>query len=207
MRSIDLKPGENEVKFTDVASGIDPTTVSFESLTAPDSTSVLEQNYEYDVTSSDKLLEKYLGKEVEMMRRLSANQSLETIKGKLLAHDSSNLVVQTGKGVQLVSRSDIAGITLADAGNLITKPTLVWKISADKGGEHNAQVTYQTDGLTWRADYNITVNANDTAADIGALGELLNESGASYPNAKLKLVAGDVQRIQPPQEIYRGNWP
>lgn len=201
-RSIDLKPGENEVKFTDVASGIDPTTVAFESLTAPDSTSVLEQNYEYDVTSSDKLLEKYLGKDVQLIRRLGANQSVEPIKGKLLSHDSGNLVVQTGFGVEMVSRSDIAGITLADAGGLITKPTLVWKIAAEKAGAHDAQVTYQTDGLTWRADYNITVNASDSACDVGAWVTLLNESGASYPNAKLKLVAGDVQRIQPPQQIY-----
>ena len=86
---------------------------------------------------------------------------------------------------------------------LITKPTLVWKLDADKGGPHDAQVTYQTDGLTWRADYNIVVNKDDTAADVGAWVSILNESGASYPNAKLKLVAGDVQRIQPPQDDLR----
>jgi hypothetical protein len=201
-RSIDLKEGENEVKFTDVASGIDPTTVAFESLTAPDSTAVLEQNYEYDVTSTDKLLEKYLDKEVSVLRRMSANQAPESLRGTLLSHDGGTLVLQTKTGVQMVQRSDLAGITLADAGGLITKPTLVWKVSAEKAGAHQAQVTYQTDGLTWRADYNVTINANDTAADIGAWVTLLNESGASYPNAKLKLVAGDVQRIQPPQQVY-----
>ena len=68
-RTIELKDGENTIRFTDVASGIDPTTVSFQSLTAPDSTSVLEQNYEYDVVSASKLLEKYLGKDVTVSRK------------------------------------------------------------------------------------------------------------------------------------------
>src|SRR5205814_7465473 len=92
---------------------------------------------------------------------------------------------------------------VADSQGLITKPTLVWKVTAQKPGKHDAQVTYQTDGLTWRADYGVVVNKDDTAADLSAWVSILNESGASYPNSKLKLVAGDVQRIQPPQEIYR----
>src|SRR4029079_8464566 len=69
-------------------------------------------------------------------------------------------------------------------------------------GRHDARVTYQTDGLTWRADYNVIVNGDDTKADVGAWVTLLNQSGASYPDAKLKLVAGDVQRVNPPQPIY-----
>jgi hypothetical protein len=75
-------------------------------------------------------------------------------------------------------------------------------VNTNRPGQHDAQVTYQTSGITWRADYNVIVNENDTAADIGAWVTLLNESGASYPNAKLKLVAGDVQRVRPPQQIY-----
>jgi hypothetical protein len=209
VRPIDLVAGENTVRFTDVAGGIDPTTVSFRSLTAPDTTGVLEQNYEYDVLNSEKLLEKYLGKNVVVMRRLRSDQAPEPTSGKLLSYDHSTIILQTEdpkQPVVLISRgTDIAGITLADAGTgLITKPTLVWKLSAKQAGKHDAQVTYQTDGLTWRADYNVVVNDKDTAADIGAWVTLLNESGASYPNAKLKLVAGDVQRVKPPEQIYYG---
>src|SRR5207253_6602975 len=102
------------------------------------------------------------------------------------------------KTVQVISRgAEVRSIRLADAGGLITKPTLVWSVSAEKAGKHDAQITYQTDGLTWRADYNVVVNPNDTQADVGAWVTLLNESGASFPDATLKLVAGDVQRIQP----------
>ena len=207
-RKIEIKEGENTVRFSDVASGIDPTTVAFQSLTAPDSTAVLEQNYEYDVVSAQKLLEKYLGKEVTISRKASPDvtRPVEDVTGRLLSSDPTNLVVQTDKGeVMVISRSEVTAVRLTkqDTG-LITKPTLVWKLSADKGGPHNAQVTYQTDGLTWRADYNIVINQDDTAADVAAWVSILNESGASYPNAKLKLVAGDVQRIKPPHDIYNG---
>jgi hypothetical protein len=208
-RKIEIKEGENTVRFSDVASGIDPTTVAFKSLTAPDSTAVLEQNYEYDVVSGQKLLEKYLGKEVTVSRKASPDvtRPVEDVTGRLLSADPTNIVVQIDKGeVVVITRSEVTAIRLAkqDTG-LITKPTLVWKLAADKPGPHQAQVTYQTDGLTWRADYNVVVNKDDTAADIAAWVSLLNESGASYPNAKLKLVAGDVQRIQLPAQPYAMN--
>jgi hypothetical protein len=202
-RPIDLKQGSNEIRFTDVASGIDPTTVSFKSLTAPDSSAVLEQNYEYDVVNATKLLEKYLGKKITISRKAlpGAAQPAPEITGALLSSDASSLVIQSDQGdVTVLSRDDVASIQLAkQETGLITKPTLVWKIQSEKAGQQNAQVTYQTDGLTWRADYNVIINKDDTAADIGAWVSILNQSGASYPNAKLKLVAGDVQRIKPPQ--------
>jgi hypothetical protein len=207
-RKIEIKEGENTVRFSDVASGIDPTTVAFKSLTAPDSTAVLEQNYEYDVVSGQKLLEKYLGKEVTVSRKASPDvtRPVEDVAGRLLSSDATNLVLQVEKGeVVVISRNEVTAVRLTkqDTG-LITKPTLVWKLAADKPGPHDAQVTYQTDGLTWRADYNVVVNKDDTAADLAAWVSILNESGASYPNAKLKLVAGDVQRIQPQQDVYAG---
>lgn len=202
VRPIDLVAGENTIRFTDVASGIDPTTVAFQSLTAADSTSVLEQNYEYDVVSASKLLEKYIGNAINIRTK----DTQQELVGILLSADPTNVVIQFDNQDSLViARADITQIRLVrEQSGLITKPTLVWKVDTNKAGKHNAQVTYQTDGLTWRADYNIVVNKDDTAADISAWVSILNESGASYPNAKLKLVAGDVQRIQPQQEAYGG---
>jgi hypothetical protein len=205
-REIKLDEGDNTIRFTDVATGIDPTTVSFQSLTAPDAAGVLEQNYEYDLVSADKLLGKYIGKEVQISRRGVAGAATETITGSLLSFDASNLVLQDAAGkVQVIARGpEVEGIQLASAdASLITKPTLVWKIHSTQSGPQMAQVTYQTDSLTWRADYNVTVNADDNAADIGAWVTILNQSGAAYPDARLKLVAGDVQRIKPPQQFYR----
>jgi hypothetical protein len=194
---------DKTIRFTDVASGIDPTTVTFESLTDPDGTSVLEQNYEYDVVSGTKLMEKYLGKEVVIVTRAAGNAAASTFTGTLLSADGATVVVQSKEGVQVLSRQDITTVTLADAANLITKPTLVWKLEAEKAGEQTAKVTYQTSGITWRADYSVIMNATDTAADVGAWVTILNQSGATYPQSKLKLVAGDVQRVQPEQRLYR----
>jgi hypothetical protein len=202
VRKVDIKAGDNIVRFTDVASGIDPTTVTFESLTDPAGTSVLEQNYEYDVVSGTKLLEKYLGKDVVVVTRGSGNAGTETHEGSLLSSDPSSIVLKTKDGVRVVNRNDVTTVALADAANLITKPTLVWNLSSEKAGAHDAKVTYQTDGLTWRADYSVVMNKDDSAADVGAWVSILNESGASYPNAKLKLVAGDVQRVKAQQQVH-----
>jgi hypothetical protein len=205
-REIQLDKGENIVRFTDVAAEIDPTTVSFESLTSPAAASVLEQNYEYDLVSADKLLGKYLGKEIQVTRRGGSGPA-ETLAGTLLSFDGSNLVLQDSDGkVRVLSRGpEIEAIELAKSDEgLITKPTLVWKIDSNQAGPQMAQVTYQTGSLTWRADYNVTVNATDDAADIGAWVTIVNQSGAAYPDSKLKLVAGDVQRVKPPQNIMNG---
>jgi hypothetical protein len=199
LRKIELNSGENTLKFTDVASGIDPTTVSFESLTAPDTTSVLEQNYEYDLVNFDALLGKFINKQITITR------NGRTFPATLLSSDQSSIIYREGTDesgpVQVMSR-DPNAIQLPDTRGLNTKPTLVWKVTAAKAGKHDVKVTYQTDGITWRADYNVVVNQDDTKANIGAWVTLLNQSGANYPNATLKLVAGDVQRIQPPQQYY-----
>ncbi len=205
-RQIDLQSGENTLRFTDVAAQIDPTTVSFQSLTNPSSATVEEQNYEYDLVSADKLLSKYVGKDIQIIRHgTGANAPVETIGGTLLSCDGSNLVLQDATGkVRVISRgADIESIELAKIDDsLITKPTLVWKINSNQAGAQLAQVTYQTSSLTWRADYNVTLNSTDDAADINAWVTILNQSGAAYPDSKLKLVAGDVQRVHPPQQAY-----
>jgi len=205
-REISLDAGENTVRFTDVATGIDPTTVGFLDLTNPQAASVLEQNYEYDLVSADKLLDKYLDKQIEITRRPSETGQAATVTGKLLSFDAANLVIQDDAGnVQVLARGDaIQAINLAKPeGGLITKPTLVWKVQSSQPGKQLAQVTYQTDSITWRADYNFTINQKDDAADIAAWVTILNQSGMAYPDASLKLVAGDVQRIKPPQQTYR----
>lgn len=198
IRSIDLKDGENTLRFTDVASGIDPTTVSFLSLTDPAGTAVLEQSYEFDLVSSLKLLQKYVDQEV-IVERSAQGGKTEIIKGTLLSAEGSLVVRQEEGNVRIIN--GYTGIQLAGAAGLITKPTLVWDVTTHKAGKHDAQVAYQTSGLTWRADYNVVLNENDTKVDLGAWVTVVNRSGASYPDARLKLVAGDVQRIQP-QDPY-----
>ncbi|GAC1448483.1 MAG: DUF4139 domain-containing protein [Isosphaeraceae bacterium] len=197
-RRVSLDAGENTVRFTDVAAGIDPTTVAFKSLTHPGSTAVLEQDYAFDLIGSDKLLQKYLGQKIAVVTKNQAQ-----IEATLLAAEPGMLVVQEsaarGERLRMIPRGqELLGIELPRLPKgLITRPTLVWKVAAREAGRHEVQVSYQTDGLTWRADYNLVVSGDDTRADISAWVSLVNESGASYPDARLKLVAGDVRRVQP----------
>ena len=200
IRQIDLVTGIGALRFTDVASGIDPTTVSFTSLTDPLGTAVLEQNYEFDLISSQKLLLKYLDKDVLVERDLGEGKT-ETIAGKLLSADSGLVLRLADGSVRIVN--GYIGVQLASSAGLITKPTLVWQLTAKQAGKHNAQVTYQTDGLTWRADYNLVLDPNDSKVDVGAWVTVVNKSGASYPDTKLKLVAGDVQRVARVQAQYQ----
>jgi hypothetical protein len=211
IRRIPLIAGDNQLKFPNVAAGIDPTTVSFRSLTAPDSTAVLEQNFEYDVVSPDKLLEKYLGRPIIINRKQESRPGErtlpETIEARLLAFTADQLVLESNNKqlpVQVIPRNaDITEIKLFELKTgLITKPTLVWRLNTDRAGDHDVLVSYQTDNITWRADYTLTVDKDDTKADLSSWVTLVNESGAAYPNAKLKLIAGDVRRLRPERQPH-----
>jgi len=186
--------GGSTVLFTDVAQFIDPTTVSFRDLSNPD-TVVRGQTFQFDLVNSQKLLERYLSRPI----RVSVNegQQPKLFEGTLLSATGGSLVLQTMDGVRILPAGD-ARIELGDLpGGLLTQPTLVWDLATSSPGEHLVQLSYQTAGLTWRADYNLTVNADDTKADVSAWVTLLNLAGASWKNAGLKLVAGDVQRVEP----------
>ena len=199
LRELALEPGQNTVRFADVAALIDPTTVAFESLTDPKGTRVVEQNFQFDLVNTHKLLEKYID------RTISVDQvrggGVETFRGTLLSTAGGYVLRREDGSVQLLSGS--AGVQLPELpGGLITRPTLVWDIVAAHGGKQRARVSYQTGGITWWADYNLAyVEGADAAAcrlDVGAWVSILNRSGAGYDEAKLKLVAGDVQRAAPP---------
>ncbi len=193
VRTVSLDAGMNELRFTDVAEFIDPTTVGFTDLTHPDGTTVLEQNFEFDLVSPTKLLEKYIDREITVT--VPNGDTVQDVTGKLLSANQGGLVLQTAQGVRVLNQS--LRTQLGELpGGLITRPTLVWKVDANAGGEHQVRTTYQTGGITWRADYNLILDETDTKADVGAWVTLLNLSGAAYENARLKLIAGDVQRIQ-----------
>ena len=202
-RDITLNRGRNNIRFSDVAAYIDPTTVMFESLTDPGGTSVLEQNFQFDLVNQEKLLQKYIDQTVKV-DQLRGN-SVETFTGTLLSTSGGMILKRDDGSVQLLPTN--TGVTLPSLpGGLITRPTLVWDISAQKGGSHRTRVSYQTTGITWWTDYNLTysegASANACKLDIGAWVSIINQSGASYPEAKLKLIAGDVQRARPAGRSY-----
>ncbi len=197
-RDIDVARGRSRLKFTDVAALIDPTTVSFQSLTDPAGTRVLEQNFQFDLVSTQKLLSRYVDREVTVER--AQGDGVSILNGTLLsAYDG--LVVRGDDG-QVHALNQWSGIRFGELpGGLITQPTLEWDVSAAKGGTHRVRTSYQTGGITWWADYNLLftpgADANSGFVDFGAWVSIINQSGAAYQDAKLKLVAGEVNRAQP----------
>ncbi len=204
-RAMTLSQGIGELRFTDVAKRIDPTTVAFESLSDPSGTRVMEQNYQYDLVDNAKLLDRYIGQTitVEQVR----GDKTDTLSGKLLSANGG-LILQrdTGEVLTINSYSNIRFPALP--GGLISRPTLVWKVDSQTGGQQNTRVSYQTQGVTWWSDYNITMRerAGTCDMDLAAWVTLVNQSGGSFANAQLKLVAGEVNRAPaapPPMRMMK----
>jgi hypothetical protein len=196
-REVKIKQGRSQLSFTDVAALIDPTTVTFTSLTDP-STRVLEQNFQFDLVSTQKLLLKFIDRQITVDK--VAGEDVSQITGTLLS--ASDGIVLRDKDGSIHSLPSYASVKFPDLpGGLNTRPTLVWDIQSSSGGAHKARVTYQTGGVTWWADYNLIFNegadANSGLLDLSAWVSIINQSGASYSDTKLKLIAGDVHRVQP----------
>lgn len=194
-REIALNAGRNTVRFTDVAGLIDPTTVSFASLTDTPGTRVMEQNFQFDLVSPEKLLRRFIDRDIAVERALG--DRIETLEGTLLSTQGGIVIREADGSVRTLPYN--AGVKLPSLpGGLITRPTLVWDVAAKQAGKHRTRVAYQTGGITWWADYNLTYSegrdAHSCKLDVGAWVSILNQSGASYPDATIKLVAGDVHR-------------
>ena len=187
LRETRLPAGQSEVQFMDVAALIDPTTVHLKSLTDALGLKILEQNYEYDLLTSQKLMEKYVGRKVRLYQSdgayheatlLSTNGPVFEINGQIHMGHYGRLVLPS----------------LPE--NLVSKPTLVWLLRNQTARPQRVEASYLTSGITWKADYVMVVDAADKLSDLTGWVTIDNKSGATYGNAALKLVAGDVNRAQ-----------
>jgi len=193
-RETRLDAGMLEVQFADVAAQIDPTSVHLKSLTDPAGLRILEQNYEYDLLTSAKLMEKYVGKKVRLYQSngtyqeatlLSTNGPIYEINGQIHMGHSGQLVLP------------------ALPENLVSKPTLVWLLRNARAAAQRVEASYLTTGINWKADYVMVINASDNRSDLTGWVTIDNKSGATYSNAALKLVAGDINRAKEPRAVGR----
>jgi hypothetical protein len=203
LRKMSFPRGESEAEFREVPAKIDPTSVHFVSKTNPKSVSILEQNYEYDLVSATKILEKYVDNRITVFTK-----DEKVFEGTLLSFDGQNLVLGSeGKQgpVTVVSRENVRDLSFpALPGGLITKPTLVWKILSESAGENEVEVSYLTEGMNWHAEYVAVSDLKDENLRLAGWVSVENTSGATYKDAKLKLVAGTVHRVR---EIVKGGRP
>jgi hypothetical protein len=199
-RTIQVQAGQSTVELADVPAQIDPTSVHLKALGSP--LEVLEQNFQYDLASPDRILQRYLDQPVD-----AALKGGEMKSGALLSFDGGSLVLRRPDGgVSLVTRPEVADLRLPTLPEgLRTRPTLVWLLQAEKGGATPVELSYLTGGLSWHAEYVAVTDEKDTQMDLSAWVSLENSSGAAYPEARLQLIAGDVQRVAPPSPPMRGN--
>lgn len=192
IRGLEFKKGINSIDFDEVASLIDPTSVNFRCLDDKN-VAVLEQNYLYDLVSTDALLKRYLGKRIEVI-----GEDDRRYRGELLSFDGKNVILAGADGeVMMVSLAKIADYTFPSLPEgLMLKPTLRWLAESPSAGAKRCEVSYLTNGINWHADYVAVVSDDDKQLDLSGWVTINNKSGAAYENATLKLVAGDVHRVE-----------
>jgi hypothetical protein len=197
VREIALDRGTLDLRFADIAATVNPATVHLRSLTEPGRLSVLEQNYEYDLLEPDKLLRKYVGREITLVRRREENGStrLEEVKAQLVSYNNGPIWRIAGEFVTGLPADHLRFPELPE--NLYSRPTLVWTLDNRGGGRHRVEASYLAGSLSWSADYVLTVARDDKAADLDGWVTLTNGSGTSFRDARLQLVAGDLNRVRP----------
>lgn len=194
IRMFDVSKGLSTISLTDVAQLIDPTSVHIKF-----DGSVLEQNYQYDLVSMSKILQKYIDNDVQLI-----GKSGELIEGKLLSSYGSQIVLQKDdSGLLMIPNINEYRFSVASLPDgLKTKPTLVWTINSNKSGRQDVEVTYQTNGMNWHAEYVALLNEDDTALDLNSWVSIENNSGTTYKDAKLKLIAGDVNMVSSQKNVF-----
>jgi len=198
VRNLSLPTGTFRLKLEDIAATVNPATVHFRSLIEPDKLGVLEQNYEYDLLDPAKLLHKYVGKEVTLVRSYMDNGTTkrEEIKATLLA-DNNGPVWKIGGDIVTGSYAESYRFPEVPA-NLYDRPTLLMSLENSGSRKQQIEASYLAGNLSWNSDYVLTVGREDKAADLDGWVTLVNNSGTAFHNARLQLVAGDLNRVQPP---------
>ena len=196
VRNLNLARGIGNLRFMDIAATVNPTTVHFRSLTEPQQVSVLEQNYEYDLLEPDKLLRKYVGREVTLMRNRTVDGTTrqEEVKALLLSYNQQPVWKIGNEIVTGIGADHIRFPELPET--LYSRPTLIWTVQNDGAAKHRVEASYLAQRLAWNADYVLTVARDDKAADLNGWVTLVNNSGTAFKNAKLQLVAGDLNRVR-----------
>ena len=214
-RTIDLLKGINRIVIPDIPATIDGTSLHFSSLTDPSAVKVLEQNYQYDLVHQAKLMEKYIGKEVEFIRTDNDSKKEYSVKGKLLAtgwqpqpgynpYNGSIPYYSTGQMIAEINGK----IEIGPAGRLllpslpeglILKPQLEWLVMNSIQGQHKTEISYIAGQLTWNCNYVALLDAHDARIDLTGWVTITNNSGTTFKNAGLKLVAGDVNLVKEEQ--------
>lgn len=192
-RKVSIKAGLNSLALRDVSAQMRPETALLRSINAPDNLKLLEQNFDFDLLTPQKMLEKYVGKTVGIVK-VNPATGVETTELATVLAANNGVVLKIGNRIE----TGLPGRIVYDdvPANLRDRPTLVTQINNKGTTDQMVELSYLTGGLGWKADYVAELNDKEDKLDLSGWVTLTNTSGASYKNAKLQLVAGDVNRVQ-----------
>ena len=196
VRTLRLPRGISELRFMDIAATVNPATVHFRSLSEPSQLGVLEQNYEYDLLEPEKLLRKYVGRDVTLVRmqQQGGTTRTEEVTARLLSYNNAPVWQIGGEIITGMHADHIRFPELPE--NLYARPTLIWTLENGGATAHRVEAAYLAGKLSWAADYVLNVGRDDKAADLDGWVTLTNGSGTAFRNARLQFVAGDLNRVR-----------
>ena len=199
VRTLDIKKSTLPLRFSDVAAKLIPTSVHLRCLSGNKDFQVLEQNFEYDLVSAEKILEKYIDHPIEMV---TGNGDL--VRGILLNKQRGSLVLKTDDGIKMLPWNDKTAIHVKELPEgLITRPTLIWELAGARDRQEQIEVSYLTTGMNWQAEYIGVLNEKATQINLDAWVSVNNQCGATFTDARLKLVAGEIHRAEEPLPVRR----
>ena len=196
IRALSFEKGTGRVSFTDVPSQIDPTSVGFEITDPSRSAVILEQNYAYDLVSPEKIYSKYIDKKIDLFDKAGNMYS-----GTLLSFTNGAFVLKNDAGkVQIIRLEQVVNANFPELPEgLVTRPTLFWLYDSDFSGKADCEVSYQTAGIDWSAEYVGILSGDEKKLDLTGWSSINNRSGATFKDATLKLIAGDIHRAPIPR--------
>ena len=199
-RRVRLERDFNQLAWREVSAQMRPETAQLRNVSNPAGFRLQEQNFDFDVLTPQKLLDKYVGRDVTVIK-VNPATGAETRETASVLSTNGGVVLKFADRIEtgVPGRLAFAGVpdTLRD------KPTLVISLINPAAGTQNLELSYLTAGLSWRADYVAELNANEDALDLNGWVTLTNQSGAAYPDARLQLVAGDLNRVRDAQPAPR----
>src|SRR5580658_4214742 len=206
---LDLKAGENQINFNDTTMHLEPDSVILRDPTGKHAVQVLEQNYRADPVSQFSLLSLYEGRTIDFQLPDRTMVKGKVVRSGFVRADTFNM---DGSGQSSPSQEDpiievggqlqfgLPGTPVFPdlTAETILKPRLEWLLATDKAGKFPAEFSYVTGGMTWEADYNVVAPEKGDVVDIVGWVTMDNRTGKTFEDARIKLMAGDVNKIQPP---------
>ena len=202
VRKVDLTKGSNRIAVREVSAQIRPETAIITSLSHPNSLSLLEQNFDYDLLTPQQLLQKYVGKQVKVIKSHPTTGTEKEVVATVLSANNG-VVLKIGDRIETGAPGRIVYDQVPS--NLRDRPTLSILAKSKVASEQTLELSYLSGGLSWKADYVAKLNKDETYLDLNGWVTLNNQSGASYNNAKLQLVAGDVNRVRESSPVRNKN--